>query len=481
MYRVLHVASELAPYAKTGGLAEVLAGLPPQLAALGLDVTVVVPLYRAVARGGHTGGLARRLRTFPVQLGPERYDVGLYEGSFPGHPRARVWLIDAPAFYDRDGLYGPPGGGDFPDNARRFGLLCKAALSIADELDHWPDVVHGHDWQGGLLGVYAAQPPGHRRRPRRVFTIHNLAFQGLFPPSVIGELGLPPAGFHPDGYEYWGQVGLLKAGLTFADAITTVSPRYAEEIKHADHGMGLDGLLRALAPKLVGIQNGIDDHVWSPERDPHLPEQFSQRAPYGKVRCKRELQHELGLPQRDDLPLCGSVSRLTDQKGFDLVARVLPRLLRDGCQYVVLGTGDPALERALRDLEQQHKDRVRVRIGFDEGLAHRISAGADLYLMPSRFEPCGLNQLYAQVYGTPPVVRAVGGLDDTVVDFDGRSRSGTGFKFQTYSEVGLESALRRALATWRDREAWQGLMRRGMAQDFSWRQPARRYETVYRG
>jgi starch synthase len=477
--RILHVASELAPYAKTGGLADVLAGLPPHLAALGHEVVVALPYYRVVGDGGHGATLARRLRPFPVQLGHERIDVGLLEGRYSG-AGARIWFIEHAPSFDRDGLYGPRSGGDFHDNARRFALLGKAALSIADELDWWPDVVHAHDWQGGPALLYAARPPLHRHAPRRVMTIHNLAFQGLFDPEVIAQLGLPPEGFTSEGYEFWGKVGYMKAGLTAADAITTVSPRYALEIQTPELGMGLDGLLRAHAAKLTGIQNGVDETVWSPMRDPHLAHEYSLASPGGKHACKEALQRELGLPLRSDLPLVGSVARITDQKGFDLIARALPRLLRDGLQYVVLGTGDPALEHALQALEQSHSQQVRVRLGFDDGLAHRIAAGCDLYLMPSRFEPCGLNQLYAQLYGSPPLVHATGGLDDTVVDLDVRSASGTGFKFWGYSDVSLESALRRALTTWRDRDAWSGLQRRAMAQDFSWRLPAQKYDRVYR-
>ena len=477
--RILHVASELAPFAKSGGLADVLAGLPPALATLGYEVVIAIPRYRTVAQGGHDRALARRLRRFPVLLGSERLDVGLVEGSLPGQPRARVWLIDHPPSFDRDGLYGDAHG-DFGDNARRFALLGKAALAIADQTDWWPDLVHGHDWQAGPALVYAGRPPEGRRVPRRVMTIHNLAFQGLFPPSVIPELGLPSEQFTPEGYEYWGQVGFLKAGLTAADAITTVSERYAVEIRTPEAGMGLDGLLRALGARLHGIQNGVDDGIWSPVNDRHLRQTYSLASPWGKLACKQALQRELGLPLRADLPLVGSIARLTDQKGFDLVVRALPRLISDGLQYVVLGSGDPQLEAALQALERDHPEQVRVRLGFDEGLAHRIAAGSDLYLMPSRFEPCGLNQLYAQLYGTPPVVRAIGGLDDTVVDFDARSRSGTGFKFAAYTDVALEATLRRALAAYRDRDAWGGLQRRAMAQDFSWRASARRYDAVYR-
>jgi len=478
--RILHVASELAPYAKTGGLADVLAGLPPALAARGHEVIVAIPRYRSIARQGLDAALARRLRSFPVDLGTSHHEVELWEGNFPGQPRCKIWMIDHPASFDREGFYGAPGGGDFPDNARRFGLLCKAALAIADQLDLWPDVVHAHDWQGGLALEYARTPPGDRLHPRRIMTIHNLAFQGLFPPAVIDELGLDRRRFTPNGYEYWGQVGLLKAGLTAADFITTVSPTYATEVQRADAGLGLDGLLRALSDHFVGIQNGIDPTVWSPERDAHLPCTYGLSTLGDKRQCKQALQRELGLPLRADLPLVGAIARLSEQKGFDLVVRALPRLLQEGLQFVALGTGDPAIERALLDLQERHPDRIRIRIGFDEALAHRIGAGADLYLMPSRWEPCGLNQMYAQAYGTPPVVRATGGLEDSVVDFDGRSASGTGFKFSAYSDTALEAALRRALLVYRDREAYQGLQRRGMQQDFSWQRPAMKYEWVYR-
>jgi starch synthase len=476
--RILHVASELAPYAKTGGLGDVLAGLAPALAARGHEVIVALPRYRD---GRHAEvGLAKRVRRFPVVLGHTRVDVELLEGPFPGYPRARVWLIDHPESFDRDGLYGPPTGGDFPDNARRFALLGKAALTIADALDVWPDVVHGHDWQGGPAVLYATTPPGDRLHPRRVMTIHNLAFQGLFPASVIDELGFPHDRFTPHGYEFWGHVGLLKAGLTAAQHVTTVSPRYAREIQGSEAGMGLDGLMRSISDRLVGIQNGIDATAWSPEHDPHLPRTYARDSMSGKRHCKAELQRELGLPMRKDLPLIGSIARLTEQKGFDLIARVLPRVLRDGVQYVALGTGDPAIEQSLRQIANEHPDQVHVHVGFDEALAHRIEAGCDLFLMPSRFEPCGLNQLYSQAYGTPPIVRAVGGLDDSVVDFDEHSRSGTGFKFDAYSDVALEHTLRRAVMTFGDTDAFRALQRRGMSQDFSWHGPAGRYERVYR-
>jgi starch synthase len=327
--------------------------------------------------------------------------------------------------------------------------------------------------------LYAKRRWGDLRPPKTVFTVHNLSFQGLFDAQVIDELGLPREYFHPEGYEYWGQVGYLKAGLALADQLSTVSPRYAREIQTPEQGRGLDGLLRARNAVLHGILNGADYEIWDPQKDVHLPQNYSADALAGKRACKLALQRELGLAVRADLPLCGSVSRLTDQKGFDLILGALPRLLEEDLQYVVLGTGEPAFERGLRELAARHPKKLAVRVGYDEPLAHRIEAGCDLFVMPSRFEPCGLNQMYSLRYGTPPIVRATGGLDDTIVDFDARSRSGTGFKFERYEVEALVETWRRALGAFRNGDDFTALMRRGMMQDFSWGRAARAYERLY--
>jgi starch synthase len=463
----------MAPYAKTGGLADVLGALPRALAGLGHEVTVVLPRYRAI--DPEKFGLARWLRTIPVAVGDERLQVGVFEGMPPGG-RVRLFLVDHPPSFDREGLYGLPGGGDFPDNARRFAILGAAALAIADAHGTPPELLHGHDWQAGPALVYARRAA---RPPRSVFTIHNLAYQGLVPESVVDELGLGREHYHPEGFEYYGQVSLLKAGLTLADRITTVSPTYAEEIQTPEQGVGFDGLLRARRAQLTGILNGADYDVWSPERDQHLPAHYSAAEPAGKKACKAALQRELGLPLRPQVPLCGSISRLTDQKGFDLVAGVLPSLLEGDVQYVVLGTGDPAIERSLAALAKRYPGKLAVRIDYDEGLAHRIEAGADLYVMPSRYEPCGLNQLYSLRYGTPPVVRATGGLDDAIVDYDARSATGTGFKFTPYTREALGEAWRRALLAYHSGTDFAQLIRRAMQQDFSWNASARRYAELY--
>jgi starch synthase len=468
---VLHVASEVAPYSKTGGLADVMGALPAALARLRAEVLVVTPRYRSV--DVERFGLGRWLRKLRVPLGDGEVEVGVLEGTPPGGARVRLFLVEHAASFDRDGLYGA-GGADFEDNARRFAILGAAALAIADATGAPPDIVHGHDWQAGPAVIYS------QGRAKTVFTIHNLAFQGLFPERIVDELGLGRERYHPDGIEFFGQVSLLKAGIVCADRVTTVSPRYAAEIQTVAQGNGLDGLLRARADRLVGILNGADYDVWSPERDARISAPYSARSLDGKRACKAALQRELGLPMRARTPLCGSISRLTDQKGFDLIVAALPALLDGDLQYVILGTGEPAIERALVELARRHPTKLAVRIAYDDGLAHRIEAGCDLYVMPSRFEPCGLNQIYSLRYGTPPIVRATGGLDDTIVDHEPRSSTGTGFKFSDYAADALAAAWRRALAAYRNADELTALVRRAMAQDFSWGASAARYLEVYR-
>jgi starch synthase len=469
---VLHVASEIAPYAKTGGLADVLYGLPRALANMGAEVSVVAPLYRSV--DAERFGLARWLRSIPVPLGSSTVEVGVYEGTPPGGARVKVYFVDHPASFDRDGFYG------FTDDARRFTLLGRAALAIAAHLGRWPDVLHGHDWQAGPALLYAKGASGDLTPPKIIFTIHNLAYQGLFPDSILDELGYSRSLFHPEGIEFWGQVSFLKAGIVCADAITTVSPRYAREIQTPEQGVGFDGLLRSRADRLVGIMNGADYDVWSPERDPHIAHGYDAGSLGGKRVCKERLQRELGLAIKPETPMSGSISRMVEQKGFDLILGALPQLLEGDAQYVVLGTGEPAFENAFAELQRRFPKKLAVRIGYDEGLAHRIEAGCDLFAMPSRFEPCGLNQIYSLRYGTPPIVRATGGLDDAIVDFEPRSRSGTGFKFEPYSRDALSDTWRRALHSYRESPAdFLALQKRGMAQDFGWPIAAQRYLELY--
>jgi starch synthase len=468
---ILFVSSEVAPWSKTGGLGDVAGALPRALAARGHDVTVVTPRYYVVDPARH--GLERvkaapRVRGETVALWVKRGPAPVY---FVEHDRY---------FGSRPGLYSH-GAHDYGDNAERFAYLCRAALAIPSALGRRPHVVHVNDWQTGLVPFLLRQEHAHEAaldRARTVFTIHNLAYQGVFPKGIVPALGLPWDVFRYEAMEFHDQLNFMKAGLVFADALTTVSPTYAQEILGHEAGAGLDALLRHRAADLTGIVNGVDVAEWNPAKDPHLPARFSADDLSGKAACKAALQKELGLPERPDVPLIAMIGRITDQKGHDLVVHALAEVLSRDLQLALLGTGRHDWEDAFRAAARSHPARMATRIGFDEGLAHRMEAGADLFLMPSRFEPCGLNQMYSLRYGTVPVVRAVGGLEDTVEDFDGWS-AGTGFKFREYTPQALLLALRRALETFRDRRAWLGIVRRGMAQDFSWDRSARSYEALY--
>jgi starch synthase len=460
------VSSEAAPYAKTGGLADVVGALPPALQELGHQVAVVLPRYASVDFAA-----ARRVWDhLRVYLGPDLYDLTIYQAgaSYP------LYLVDCPPLFDRKALYGEAGK-DYPDNHIRFAVLARAALGIARHLFH-TDIFHCHDWQAGLVPAYlrstfAADPTFFGCRT--VFTIHNLAFQGIFPKAAMAEVALDPRLFTVDGLEFWGKISYMKAGLEYSDALTTVSPTYASEIQTPEMGAGLDGLLRARANVLTGILNGVDYAEWSPEIDPHIPARYSAADLSGKTICKQALLKEFGLTGAMDRPLLGLVSRFTPQKGIDLIVEAAPAIFAEDAYIVALGTGDREYENALRRLQQEHPGRISVRVGFDNGLAHRIEAGSDIFLMPSRFEPCGLNQMYSLRYGTPPAVRATGGLDDTI-DED------TGFKFAESSAEALLSAVRAALEAYSDSRGWQVRMCRGMAKDFSWRASAAAYSELYR-
>jgi starch synthase len=477
---VLHVASELVPYSKTGGLADVASALPRALAGLargsinGDRFAIVSPAYRV---DPDQFGLARRLRRVGFQLGKYAVEVGVLEGRLPGGVGdVHVWLVEHPVF-ERPELYGEAGR-DYPDNAFRFALLCRAALAISRAFGFPPDLIHAHDWQAAPALVYARR--GEAPHARTVFTIHNLAFQGLFSAATVAEVDFGYEHFHPEGFEFWGQLSLLKAGLYSADRITTVSPQYAREIQTEEYGCGLDGYLRSRFDRFVGILNGADYDVWNPLRDSALAETYGPDRLDGKRACKADLQRALDLPVKPRVPILGAVSRLTDQKGFDLVIEVLAQLLEErDVQVAILGAGDPELEYGLQKLHKAHPRKLALATGYDEPLAHRIYAGSDLFLMPSRYEPCGLGQLYALRYGAVPIVRATGGLDDTVVDYDPRSQSGTGFKFDKASAASLDAAIKRALSVWTSEAGFASLVRRGMQQDFSWTASARAYRALY--
>jgi starch synthase len=463
--KILMVASEAAPWAKVGGLADVVRALAAALREQGHEVAVVLPRYRGIALEG-----ARRIyQDLRVWFGPVSYCCEVYQRD-NGAP---YFLVDCPPLYERAGIYGPPGE-DFPDNHVRYAVLARAALTLARHVFR-PRILHCHDWQAALVPIYLRTT--FRYDPtfaavRTVLTIHNLGYQGIFPQEALPEIGLGEEAAATGGLEHFGRINLLKGAILSSHRITTVSPTYAREIQTPELGFGLDDLLRQRSDALTGILNGADYSEWNPETDPHIAANYSAEDLSGKAICKRDLLAELGLPDQAERPLIGMVSRLDSQKGFDLIREAAGELLAEDAALVVLGTGSADYEQFLRELAAAHPDRVAVRIAFDDRLAHKIEAGADIFLMPSRYEPCGLNQIYSLRYGTLPVVRATGGLADTVDDT-------TGFRFQDYSAGAMMQAVRAALQAWRDRPRREAMMRAGMRKDFSWKASAAAYSALF--
>lgn len=461
------VTSEAAPFAKTGGLADVLGALPPALARLGEEVAVVMPRYGSVPLHGSM----RISDAMRVSVGPNAFTVAIDQMEREG---VRYMFVDCPPLYARAGIYSEDGVA-YVDNHIRFALLNQAALEIGRSIFR-PNIFHAHDWPGGLLAPYLRE--NHGWDPdfvgaKTVITIHNLGYQGNFPGAAISDLGLSSALFHPDGLEFWGELSFLKAGIVWSDAITTVSPTYAREIQTPEYGHGLDGVLRERAVKISGILNGVDYAEWSPDADPYLNFPYAAQDLSGKRLAKRALLEEVGLPVIETRPLIGIVSRFAGQKGFDLLEEIAPELAEMDLAMVVLGSGEAPIEEMFRSMAEAHPEKFAVQVGYDEGLAHRIEGGADMFLMPSRYEPCGLSQLYSLRYGTVPIVRATGGLEDTVDEL-------TGFKFTEYTPEALLEAIRQALAAWPNGSGWRERMRRGMAKDFSWDAAAAQYQSLYR-
>ncbi len=473
--RVIYASTEVYPALKTGGLADVNAALPKTLRELGVDVRLLLPAYPAILKA--TIGLQR-----VAQLGgaPGTAGINILLGRIDGVP---AYLIEAGNLYARGGNpYVDAAGHDWPDNHLQFALLGWTAARFADgAVDGWrPDIVHGHDWHAGLAPAYLAARGGDR--PGTVFTVHNLGYQGEFPAPIFNQLDLPDGFFSMHGLEFYGKVNFMKAGLHYADRITTVSPSYAREIQTAEFGFGMDGLLRSRAGALRGILNGIDRTVWNPECDRLIAANYSSAEPAGKAACKEALRTECGLDAATG-PVFAVISRLTAQKGLDLLPAVLPALVEGGGQLVLLGTGEPGLEADLQALAKRYPGAVSVRIGYDEALAHRIVAGSDVILVPSRFEPCGLTQMYGLAYGALPLVRRVGGLADTVMDASAEalaSGRATGFCFEAATIEAFSAALAHALALWAKPRQWAQLRQTAMQQDFGWLPSARRYLDLYR-
>jgi len=481
--KILFVSSEAVPFAKTGGLGDVVGALPREVGRLGHAVRLVIPRYGTIDGTAH--GLKEWGRiAVPTAAGV--VSAVVEEGRLPGSD-VQVFTIGHDPFFDRQGFYGEAGA-DYPDNLERFAFFCRATMELLlafSKVSPWtPDVLHAHDWQAALSVVYLRSL--YAKRPefaklRSILTVHNLGYQGLFPAVAFPKTGLGPELFTPKTLEFFGQANLLKGGLVFADHLTTVSPTYSREIQTPELGFGLDGVLLERKDRLSGVVNGIDTEVWNPATDSHLPAHYSYSDLAGKRRCKEALQRELSLPVRE-VPLLAVISRFTSQKGLDLVAAVLPELMRLDVQVALLGTGDPTLELQFQSFRMRYPDRIGVRIGFDDALAHAIEAGSDLFLMPSRYEPCGLSQLYSLRYGTVPIVRRTGGLADTVVAYTPRTAAdgqATGFAFNDATPEALLTTILLALRVYADRAEWTGLMKAGMDTDVSWARSAEAYVALY--
>jgi starch synthase len=477
--RVLFVSSQIYPLAKTGGLADVSAALPDALAALGVDIRLILPGYpRAIAAAAN--------KTVEVDLenfmgaGPMR----LISARTPD-TRLPIWLVDCPALFERaGGLYQDDDGRDWPDNARRFAVFSHVAAEVARGAlagDWQADLVHGNDWHAGLVPAILAETGGNK--PATLFTMHNLAYQGLFPAEVFPQLGLPSRVFSPQGMEFWGKASFLKAGISYSDRLTTVSPAYAQEILTSECGCGLEGLLQQRAEHLLGILNGVDHRIWDPASDTLIPANYTARTLHGKRACKAAAQGEFGLEVDREVPLVFFMSRFTDQKMADVVAAALPEIAKLGAQCVLLGDGDRHLEHEFDAAARRYPGQIATRIGYEEPLAHLLLGGGDILLHPARYEPCGLTQLYAMRYGTLPVVRSTGGLSDTVVDATESTiaaGTATGFAFGNIDTAEMLACLKRALILYGQPLIWRKLRRQAMNQDFGWSESARRYLAIYR-
>ncbi|MGH9430870.1 MAG: glycogen synthase GlgA [Terriglobia bacterium] len=473
--RVVFIASECVPFSKTGGLADVVGALPPALSAQGHQVEVFVPRYRMTKPGRPLPEAS----SVTIPLGPRFKFASIQDGGKA--KGVSYYLVEMPEYFDRDGLYQTKDGQDYPDNPERFSAFCLATLEYLKRSATPPDVLHCHDWQTSLAPVYWRtfyRDDPCLKNASVVLTIHNLGYPGLFPPDVLPAIGIPQSLFNMDHLEFFDKVNLLKGGIVFADFITTVSRKYAEEIKTKEFGFGLEGVLEKRGNRLQGILNGVDYEAWDPANDKLIAKTYSPLDLSGKTACKKALLEKMSAKNpRLDRPVIGIVSRFATQKGFDLIAGIAEQLMVMDLYIAALGTGEPKYEALFRSLAERFPDHFLVKVAYDNELAHQIEAGADIFLMPSRYEPCGLNQIYSLKYGTVPVVRATGGLDDTIQNFNGVS--GTGFKFQDYSAVELLDTLRRALKTYHEPAAWRRLMLEGMSKDYSWASSAAEYARIY--
>jgi starch synthase len=476
--KILFATSEMVPFSKTGGLADVAGALTKALHKLGHEVSAIVPLYRGTKHEDY--GIEETGHTFVVPMADREEYGEIFRSVLPDG--VTVYFIGKEAYFDRDELYRTPQG-DYPDNAERFIFFSKAVLEFCKVMDYRPDIVHCNDWQTGLVPIYINTLQRSQSifgETATLFTIHNIGYQGLFKHLDMHLTNLPWDLFTPDGIEFYGKINLLKAGIIGADILTTVSPRYAKEIQTPEFGCGLEGILTKRSGRLFGVLNGVDYDEWNPESDGYLAANYGPHDLSGKQRCKADLLERFGMPLLNDTPVLGIVSRLADQKGFDILSPVMDDIANEGYQFVLLGTGEQKYHTLFSELAAKYPDRIGVKLTFSNELAHKIEAGADIFLMPSRYEPCGLNQMYSLKYGTVPLARATGGLDDTITDyFSSSPSSGNGFKFSEYSASALMDKLRVARACYAKEEEWERIMRKGMACDFSWDASARKYGELY--
>ncbi len=476
--KIVILSSEATPFAKTGGLADVAGALPKFLTKLGLEASLIMPLYREVRKKNLP--LRRVIENHPMDWDGTTRRFSVWQASLDG---ASALFIEQNEWFDRDFLYGTPAG-DYPDNGQRFSFYSKATMETLKVMDVAPDILHAHDWQSAMALAYLKFSQAEHplfKRTRSLFTIHNLAYQGIFDRTILGRIGLPDSLFTMDNLEFYGQVNFLKAGILYATAVNTVSPRYSREIQTPEFGHGLDGLLQKRKEVLFGILNGVDYTAWDPARDSFLASPYTASRLEGKAACKQDLLETFGLPlSRKEAPVIGMVSRLAGQKGLDLLVEALGGLFRLGATLVILGTGEEKIQKALSEARKRYPSYFGLKIAFDDCVAHKIMAGSDMLLIPSRYEPCGLTQMYSLKYGTIPVVRATGGLDDSVQEFRPESQEGNGFKFDAYSAPALLEAASQAIKVYGHKSSWNALIQNAMALDFSWDRASAEYLSLYR-
>lgn len=483
---ILFVTSEAEPFAKTGGLADVSGALPQIIKELGHEIRIMMPRYSAISDRKFKLHDVIRLREISIQIGKET-KTGHVNSSFISSLKAKVqvYFFANTEYYNRAGLYtNPDSKKDYPDNDVRFIFFCRGVLETLKKLGWQPDIIHCNDWQTALIPAYLKtiyKDDPFFKNVKTVFTIHNLGYQGSFPAASFEKTGLPDAEFNPDGLEFYGNLNFMKAGLVYSDVITTVSEKYAEEITSSEeYGAGLEGVLKKRKKELYGIINGIDYNLWNPETDPHIDQRYDLKSLEGKEQNKIALCKQFGLEYQEGVPVIGCITRLVDQKGIDLIKEIADDMMKLDIQFVMIGMGEKRYHEYFESLRKKYPKKAGIIFGMDEEIAHKIEAGSDMYLMPSRYEPCGLNQLYSLKYGTVPIVRATGGLDDTIHDVTGGG-NGTGFKFKKYDSKELLKTIQRAVKIYKDQKTWQKIMRNGMGKDFSWESSAKKYINLYRG